>query len=196
MAKLKLAPKGGHATGSWGVVPGGNPTGREGVFDQLEVRRKLDRLRWVFVRGGNSTGRNGVPITQHMAKPKFIEDQDQLEKLAPVMKAPIKRHVFVCNGKSCSQVGSAEVKAEFVRILEEKGLRQGKESKGRNPMGEIVLTDCGSVGFCSIGVAVLVYPEGVWYGQVQAEDVPEIIEEHLEKGRVVERLALIELDPS
>ena len=129
-----------------------------------------------------------------MAIPKFIEDQEQLEKLAPVMKAPIKRHVFVCNGKSCSQVGSAEVKAEFERILEAKGLRQGKESKGRNPMGQIVLTDCGSVGFCSIGVAVLVYPEGVWYGQVQAKDVPDIIEEHLEKGNVVERLALIEMD--
>ena len=128
-----------------------------------------------------------------MAKQKFITDHDQLEKLAPVMKAPIKRHVFVCNGKSCAQVGSAEVKAEFERILESKGLRQGKESKGRNPMGEVVLTDCGSVGFCSIGTAVLVYPEGVWYGQVQAEDVPEIIEEHLEKGNIVERLALIDL---
>jgi (2Fe-2S) ferredoxin len=129
-----------------------------------------------------------------MAIPKFIDDQEQLEKLAPVMKAPIKRHVFVCNGKSCSQVGSTEVKAEFERILEAKGLRQGKESKGRNPMGEIVLTDCGSVGFCSIGVAVLVYPEGVWYGQVKPEDVPEIVEEHLEKGNVVDRLALIEMD--
>jgi (2Fe-2S) ferredoxin len=129
-----------------------------------------------------------------MGRPKFIDDLDQLEKLAPVMKAPIKRHVFICNGKSCSQVGSAEVKAEFERILQEKGLRQGKESKGRNPMGEVVLTDCGSVGFCSIGVAVLVYPEGIWYGQVQADDVAEIIEEHLEKGNVVERLALIELN--
>ena len=129
-----------------------------------------------------------------MAKPKFIDDRDQLEKLAPVMSAPSKRHVFVCNGKSCSQVGSAEVKAEFERILESKGLRQGKESKGRNPMGEIVLTDCGSVGFCSIGVAVLVYPEGVWYGQVTADDVPEIVEEHLENGNIVHRLALIELD--
>ena len=128
-----------------------------------------------------------------MAEPKFIDDRDQLEKLAPVMKAPIRRHVFVCNGKSCSQVGSAEVKAEFERILDAKGLRQGKESKGRNPMGEVVLTDCGSVGFCSIGVAVLVYPEGVWYGQVQAKDVPEIVEEHLEKGNVLERLALIQL---
>ena len=128
-----------------------------------------------------------------MAKPKFIEDHEQLEKLAPVMKAPVKRHVFVCTGKSCSQVGAAEVKAEFERILESKGIRQGKESKGRNPMGEVVLTECGSVGFCSIGVAVLVYPEGIWYGQVQPEDVSEIIEEHIEKGNVVERLALIEM---
>lgn len=129
-----------------------------------------------------------------MGERKLITDQEELEKLAPVMKAPLKRHVFVCNGKSCSKVGSAEVKAEFERILEAKGLRQGKEKKGRNPMGEIVLTDCSSVGFCSIGTAVLVYPDGVWYGQVTAEDVPEIIEEHLINGKVVERLALIEMD--
>ena len=61
-------------------------------------------------------------------------------------------------------------------------------------MGEIVLTDCSSVGFCSIGTAVLVYPDGIWYGQVTAKDVPEIIEEHLIKGKVVERLALIEVE--
>ena len=128
-----------------------------------------------------------------MGKQKFIDDRKQLEKLAPVTQAPIKHHVFVCNGKSCAAVGSADVKAEFELILKEKDLRQGKESKGRKPMGEIVLTDCGSVGFCSIGPAVLVYPEGVWYAQVQPEDVREIIEEHLEKGNLVERLALIDL---
>lgn len=129
-----------------------------------------------------------------MSKPKFIEDQEQLEKLAPVINAPIKRQVFVCNGKSCAAVGSAEVKKAFEEQLEAKKLRYGKESKGRNPNGPIVLTDCSSVGFCSIGTAVLVYPEGVWYGQVRAEDVPEIIEKHLENGEVVERLALIEMN--
>ena len=129
-----------------------------------------------------------------MAKPKFIDNREDLEKLAPVTGAPIKHHVFVCNGKSCSAVGSDEVKAAFVRELEARGLRQGKESKGRNPLGKIVLTDCSSVGFCSVGVAVLVYPEGVWYAQVQAADVPEIIEEHLLKGNIVKRLALIELE--
>lgn len=125
-----------------------------------------------------------------MSDRKFIEDREKLEKLAPVATAPVRRHVFVCNGKSCTAVGSAEVKKAFEEQLEAKNLRYGKASKGRNPEGAILLTDCGSMGFCSIGAAVLVYPEGVWYAQVRAEDVAEIIEEHLEKGSVVERLAL------
>lgn len=127
-----------------------------------------------------------------MSEPKFIEDREKLEKLAPVSTAPVKRQVFVCNGKSCLAVGAAEVKAGFEKQLAEKNLRYGKASKGRNPEGAIVLTDCGSVGLCSVGTAVLVYPEGVWYAQVRAEDVSEIIEKHLENGKVVERLALIE----
>jgi (2Fe-2S) ferredoxin len=131
-----------------------------------------------------------------MSDRKFISDREKLEKLAPVAAAPIKHHVFVCNGKSCSAVGSAEVKAAFEAELQKRNLRYGKESKGRNPNGSIVLTDCGSVGFCSIGTAVLVYPEGVWYAQVRAEDVSEIVEEHLEKGNVIKRLALVEMNKS
>ncbi len=129
-----------------------------------------------------------------MSKPKFIEDRENLEKLAPVALAPINRQVFVCNGTSCLAVGSAEVKAAFEEELQKRNLRFGKAAKGRNPNGEIVLTDCSSVGFCSIGAAVLVYPEGVWYAQVRAEDVKEIVEEHLEKGNVVKRLSLIEIN--
>ena len=124
---------------------------------------------------------------------KFITDQAELEKLAPMILAPIKRQVFVCTGKSCAAVGGQEVMAEFNRILVEKNLRQGKESKGRNPMGSVLLTTCDSIGFCSIGTAVMVYPDGTLYGQVQPEDVEEIIEDHLEKGKVVKRLALMEL---
>lgn len=128
-----------------------------------------------------------------MSEKKFIEDREQLEKLAPMLKAPIKRQVFVCTGKSCAAVGGKEVMAEFARVLEEKGTRQGKESKGRNPMGECVLTECGSIGFCSIGTAVMIYPDGVLYGQVTTADVQEIIEKHIEKGEPVERLALMRL---
>lgn len=123
--------------------------------------------------------------------PEFVNDLEKLQVLAPVMLAPITHHVFVCTGKSCSAVESAEIKLAFERELLERGVLFGKEKKGKNPKGSIVLTECASVGFCAIGAAVLVYPDGVWYGQVCAGDVPEIIEEHLMNGRVVERLALL-----
>jgi (2Fe-2S) ferredoxin len=90
-------------------------------------------------------------------------------------------------------VGSAEVKAAFERELLERGILFGKEQKGKNPRGSIVLTECASVGFCAIGAAVMVYPDGVWYAQVRAGDVSEIIEEHILNGRVVERLALLKI---
>ena len=128
-----------------------------------------------------------------MAEPKFIEDADELWELAPVATAPIRHHVFVCSGKSCSAVGSAEVRDAFERELKARGILFGKEAKGKNPKGNIVLTECASVGFCAIGAAVMVYPDGVWYAQVRAEDVPEIIDQHLMNGRVVERLALLRL---
>src|SRR6266849_3097919 len=128
-----------------------------------------------------------------MAEPKFIEDMDELCELAPVITAPIRHHVFVCTGKSCSAVGSAEVREAFERELKARGLLFGKEAKGKNPKGSIVLTECASVGFCAIGAAVMVYPDGKWYAQVRPADVPEIIQEHLMGGRIVRRLALLEL---
>lgn len=122
-----------------------------------------------------------------------LEDRERVCALAPVAYAPIRHHVFVCNGKSCTAVGSTEVKEAFDRELKARGLLYGKEKKGKNPQGSIVLTDCSSVGLCAVGAAVLVYPEGVWYAQVRASDVQQIIEEHLINGRVVERLALLKM---
>ena len=121
----------------------------------------------------------------------FIDDCDRLVELAPVAAASIQHHVFVCTGKSCSAVDSAEVKSAFERELKARGLQYGTEKKGRNPNGTVVLTECGSVGFCAVGAAVMVYPDGVWYAQVRAADVPEIVEEHIVNGRPVERLALL-----
>ena len=128
-----------------------------------------------------------------MAENPFIQDCEKLETLAPISAAPIRHHVFICTGKSCSAVDSAEVKAAFERELISRGLLFGKEKKGKNPNGSIVLTECGSVGFCAIGAAVMVYPDGIWYAQVRAGDVQEIVEEHLINGRVVERLALLKV---
>jgi (2Fe-2S) ferredoxin len=128
-----------------------------------------------------------------MARPGFIEDIERLRSLAPVATAPITHHVFVCTGKSCSARDSAEVLEAFENNLKERGLLFGREAKGKNPHGSILVTSCASIGFCSIGPAVMIYPDGVWYAQVSAADVAEIIEEHLLNKRVVERLALAKI---
>ena len=65
---------------------------------------------------------------------------------------------------------------QFERELIERGLLFGKVKKGKNPNGSILVTECGSVGFCAIGAAVMVYPDGVWYAQVRPGDVKEIVE--------------------
>src|SRR5262247_2702627 len=106
-----------------------------------------------------------------MARPEIIENPEELCALAPVATAPIRHHVFVCTGKSCSAVDSAAVKEAFERELKARQLQWGTEKKGRNPNGTVVLTECASVGFCAIGAAVMVYPDGVWYAQVRADDV-------------------------
>jgi len=126
-----------------------------------------------------------------LAEVKFIDDCERLIDLAPIASARIQRHVFVCTGKSCSAVDSAAVRDAFERELKARGLQYGKVKKGCSPDGTVVLTECGSVGFCAIGAAVMVYPDGVWYAQVRAKDVPEIVEEHIVNGRVVKRLALL-----
>jgi NADP-reducing hydrogenase subunit HndC len=134
-----------------------------------------------------------VLACEGMAERELIENPDELCALAPVTAAPIRHHVFVCSGKSCSAVGSAEVIETFEVQLKARGILFGREVKGKNPKGSVVLTECASVGFCAIGAAVMIYPDGVWYAQVRAADVPEIIEEHLLHGRIVGRLALLQL---
>lgn len=128
-----------------------------------------------------------------MADKEVITDRKTLETLAPVTTAPIRLHVFVCTGKSCSAVDSAEVKSAFERELLSRNMLFGKEKKGKNPKGSVLVTECASVGFCAIGAAVMVYPDGVWYAQVRASDVPELVEEHILNGRIVRRLALLQV---
>lgn len=128
-----------------------------------------------------------------MKEYSIIEDRESVCALAPVAYAPIRHHIFVCSGKSCSAAGSLEVREALTRELLARNLLFGKKQKGKNPEGSVVLTECSSVGFCAVGAAVMVYPDGVWYAQVEASDVPELVEEHIVRGRVVERLALLRI---
>ena len=63
-----------------------------------------------------------------------------------------------------------------------------KELAAQGLMGDVQVTTCGSIGLCERGPNMIVYPEGVWYSNVQVTDVPELVREHFRHGRPVERL--------
>ena len=86
-------------------------------------------------------------------------------------------HVLVCKGTGCKSSGSAPV----FDTLKEEITRRGMG-------GEIMLVETGCHGMCEMGPIVVIYPEGTMYCRVTAEDIPEIVEEHLYKGRTVQRL--------
>ena len=86
-------------------------------------------------------------------------------------------HVLVCGGTGCTSSHSAEIIAEFEKEIVEKGLAV-----------EISVSRTGCFGLCALGPIVVVYPEGAFYSQIKVEDVPEIVDEHLIKGRIVKHL--------
>lgn len=86
-------------------------------------------------------------------------------------------HVLVCGGTGCTSSNSEKIRQEFITQLDKHNL--DKEVK-------VVTTGC--FGLCAQGPIVIVYPEGAMYTMVRVEDVPEIVEEHLMKGRLVKRL--------
>lgn len=102
------------------------------------------------------------------------------------MRKP-KYHVFICtssriNGQQkgyCHSKDSAGLVQSFMEEIESRELTD-----------EVMVTNTGCFGICSSGPIVVVYPEGVWYKEVTAEDVPEIVESHFENGNKVERLEI------
>lgn len=86
-------------------------------------------------------------------------------------------HVLVCKGTGCTASGSEAVYEALEKEIEKRGLAK-----------EVRVVQTGCLGLCELGPNILIYPEGSYYCRVKAEDIPEIVEEHLIKGRIVERL--------
>ena len=86
------------------------------------------------------------------------------------------KHVFICTQNrpqghprgSCSSKGCTDIMTEFMN-----------EIQSRNLFEKIGLTNTGCMGPCMMGPSILVYPEGIMYGNLQKSDVKNIIEQHL-----------------
>ncbi|MGI5835275.1 MAG: FAD-dependent oxidoreductase [Chloroflexota bacterium] len=94
------------------------------------------------------------------------------------MTQPLYRaHVLTCAGSGCTASGSVPVMTVLDAEVRKRGLQD-----------EVRLVQTGCRGFCSMGPVMMVYPEGIFYCQVQPEDISQIVEETLIKGRPVQRL--------
>ncbi|MBU2252041.1 MAG: FAD-dependent oxidoreductase [Proteobacteria bacterium] len=86
-------------------------------------------------------------------------------------------HMLLCGGTGCHSSGSIEVKKALIAELVKRGLSE-----------EIKVVETGCNGFCAMGPIIVVYPEGIIYVMIKPADIPELVEEHLIKGRVLQRL--------
>ena len=97
------------------------------------------------------------------------------------------KHIFICENKRpeghprgcCSEKGSLEIREHFKTRLKELGLN-----------AEIRANGAGCLDACESGPTLVVYPEGVYYRNVQLSDVEEIIQKHIIENTPVERLVL------
>ncbi|MGN8966972.1 NADH-ubiquinone oxidoreductase-F iron-sulfur binding region domain-containing protein [Intestinimonas sp. HCP28S3_D6] len=89
----------------------------------------------------------------------------------------VRSHILVCTGTGCSSSNSPKIIEAFERELKAQGMDQE---------ARVVKTGC--FGLCAMGPVVLIYPEGAFYTHVTPDDVPEIVSEHIVKGRIVQRL--------
>ena len=105
--------------------------------------------------------------------------------------AQFQRHVFICMNQRpadspkgcCAAKGGAEVASELKRKLYERGFKRIVRANKSYCLDQ-----------CARGVALVVYPEGVWYGGVTVDDLDELIEEHIIGGKPVERLRIPDED--
>ena len=95
----------------------------------------------------------------------------------------IRAHVLICGGTGCTSSGSQTLQAAFNKNIADFGLEE-----------EVKLVQTGCFGLCALGPIVIIYPDGTFYSRVTEDDVKEIVEEHLLKGRIVERLVYRDQD--
>ncbi|MDO4330894.1 MAG: NADH-quinone oxidoreductase subunit NuoF [Lachnospiraceae bacterium] len=86
-------------------------------------------------------------------------------------------HVLVCGGTGCTSSGSPQIIERLKEEIERQGLQD-----------EVAVIQTGCHGLCALGPIMIVYPDASFYSMVKVEDIPEIVSEHLLKGRVVTRL--------
>ncbi|WP_038247760.1 (2Fe-2S) ferredoxin domain-containing protein [Ghiorsea bivora] len=93
--------------------------------------------------------------------------------------APYKHHAIMCVGKACGE--NMPLLKYIKKRMAEEGLAEGEDA--------VRVNRAGCLGVCEQGPIMVVYPEGVWYANMDEAKVDEIIAQHLKGGKPLEMLA-------
>ncbi len=101
--------------------------------------------------------------------------------------ARFQKHIFICNNQRkdddprgcCASRGSADLLSHLNKRVHESGLK-----------GKVRVNKAGCLDACSNGPTLVVYPDDVWYSPQTQEDMEEILTEHIQNNRIVERLVI------
>ena len=100
-------------------------------------------------------------------------------------------HLLMCFGTGCVSSGAEKVREALVKELAARGLMDEvaiRDLDAARSSGEVAVVNTGCNGFCACGPIMVVYPGGFFYQKLTPEDMPELVEEHVLKGRPVQRL--------
>jgi len=97
----------------------------------------------------------------------------------PVIE-PYRRHVMLCCGKQCEPDGGRLLLQYLKQRIAEEGLDSGKNAVRTNRAG--------CLGVCQQGPIMVIHPDGVWYCNLNRENIDRIVDEHLKQGKIVESL--------
>ena len=97
------------------------------------------------------------------------------------------KHVFVCDNErddedsrgSCSQKGSDTFRARLKEEIASRGLKS-----------KIRINKAGCLGTCNQGISMVIYPDAIWYGKVNEQDLTEIVEKTLLNDEIIDRLLM------
>ena len=148
----------------------------EDVFGKVKAR-DVGKIIKQYEAGKTGPEISGEKTAAGNLKPVVSAD---LEKIAAEKNAELSKYkgmIMVCTGTACVSSHGFSIFEKLKETIHAKGLSN-----------DYLVVGTGCHGFCSVGPIVVVQPDGIFYQKVTLEDVPEIVESHLERGKIVEKL--------
>ncbi|SFA69021.1 NAD(P)-dependent iron-only hydrogenase diaphorase component flavoprotein [Acetitomaculum ruminis DSM 5522] len=105
-----------------------------------------------------------------------FRDEEAVKSGTEKISDKYEKQILVCGGTGCTSSGSKKIIDKFHEEL---------KARGMDEKINIVMTGCH--GLCALGPIVIVYPDACFYSRISADDIPEIVEEHLVKGNIVKK---------